>query len=86
MLVLIENAQFDHPKTYNVDYQVPDSAGTATAYLTGVKANMETIGVNAHVNSTETDCEFIQSNRVHSILESARLAGKAIGLVTTTRM
>ena len=25
-------------KTYNVDAQVPDSAGTATAYATGVKA------------------------------------------------
>ena len=24
-------------KTYNVDFQVPDSAGTATAYLAGVK-------------------------------------------------
>ena len=24
-------------KTYNVDYQTPDSAGTATAYLTGIK-------------------------------------------------
>ena len=24
-------------KTYNTDYQTPDSAGTATAYLNGVK-------------------------------------------------
>ena len=26
-------------KTYNVNQQVPDSAGTATAFLTGVKTN-----------------------------------------------
>ena len=26
-------------KTYNTDQQVPDSAGTATAFLCGVKAN-----------------------------------------------
>lgn len=26
-------------KTYNVDHQVPDSAGTATAFLEGVKTN-----------------------------------------------
>ncbi|NXC22072.1 PPBI phosphatase, partial [Corythaeola cristata] len=29
-------------KTYNVDRQVPDSAGTATAYLCGVKGNYQT--------------------------------------------
>ena len=28
-------------KTYNVDRQTPDSAGTATAYWTGVKTNFE---------------------------------------------
>ena len=75
-----------YPKTYNVDRQVPDSAGTATAYLTGVKANFETIGVNARINSSETNCDLIQSNAVQSIMESARLAGKSIGIVTTTRM
>ena len=26
-------------KTYNVDHQTPDSAGTATAFLTGVKGS-----------------------------------------------
>ena len=26
-------------KPYNVDLQVPDSAGTATVFMTGVKAN-----------------------------------------------
>ena len=36
-------------KTYNADRQTPDSAGTATAYLTGVKANFMTIGVDQTV-------------------------------------
>lgn len=36
-------------QTYNADYQVPDSAGTATAYLCGVKANMGTLGVDERV-------------------------------------
>lgn len=36
-------------KTYCVDYQVPDSACTSTAYLSGVKANYGTIGVTAKV-------------------------------------
>lgn len=69
-----------------MDKQVPDSAGTATAYLTGVKANYETIGVNARVNSSETNCDHIRANAVDSIMETARRAGKVIGLVTTTRM
>ena len=30
-------------KTYNVDSQVPDSAGTATAFMSGVKTNLGNI-------------------------------------------
>lgn len=37
-------------KTYAVDERTPDSASTATAYLSGVKANYGTIGVSAQVN------------------------------------
>jgi len=36
-------------QTYNVDFQVPDSAGTGTAYLSGVKTNMGVIGVTQEV-------------------------------------
>jgi len=73
-------------KTYNVNKQVPDSAGTATAYLTGVKANFETIGVGPRVDSSETDCKKIQENSVNSFLEEARKSGKYIGVVTTARI
>jgi len=73
-------------KTYNVNKQVPDSAGTATAYLTGVKANFETIGVGPRVNASETDCDKIQKNSINSILEEARKEGKSIGVVTTARI
>lgn len=73
-------------KTYNVNKQVPDSAGTATAYLTGTKANFETIGVGPRVTSSETDCKKIQENSVDSFLENARKEGKSIGVVTTARI
>lgn len=73
-------------QTYNVNKQVPDSAGTATAYLTGVKANFETIGVGPRVNSSDTDCEKIKANSVDSFLEEARKSGKSIGVVTTARI
>ena len=36
-------------QTYNVDFQTPDSAGTATAYLTGVKTRTGLLGVTARV-------------------------------------
>ena len=69
-----------------MDHQVPDSAGTASAFLTGVKANFETLGVNAQVNSQETNCELIRQNSVPSILKWAVDSGKHAGVVTTTRI
>lgn len=69
-------------KTYNVDYQVPDSAGTATAYLTGVKGRYSTIGVNA--GTVYGSCSTVEGNEVRSVLKDAKLAGKSTGIVTTT--
>jgi len=71
-------------KTYNVDQMTPDSAGTATAYLCGVKGRANTLGVNAAV--AKRDCSNIQGNTVESVLEKAKQAGKSVGIVTTTYM
>ncbi|XP_017129307.2 alkaline phosphatase [Drosophila elegans] len=71
-------------KTYAVDERTPDSASTATAYLTGVKANYGTIGVNAQVQ--RGDCVTNSSNHVHSIGQWAQEAGKWAGIVTTARV
>ncbi|NXX79583.1 PPBI phosphatase, partial [Urocolius indicus] len=71
-------------KTYNVDRQVPDSAGTATAYLCGVKANYKTVGLSAAARYSQ--CNTTAGNEVVSVLERARNAGKAVGIVTTTRV
>lgn len=66
-------------KTYNIDKQVPDSAATATALFTGVKAAYKTLGLNpATDNSTEND-------RLPSIMDWAQAANKRTGFVTTTR-
>ncbi|CAH2248097.1 dual specificity testis-specific kinase 2 isoform X1 [Pelobates cultripes] len=62
-------------KTYNVDRQVPDSAGTATAYLCGVKGNYGTIGLNAAAK--RSDCSTEKGNHVQSILKKAKAAGKS---------
>lgn len=73
-------------KTYNLDQQIPDSAATATAILSGVKANFYTLGVNGQVKLNDTNCAHIQQNRVTSILEHAIKAGKSAGIVTNTRI
>uniref|UniRef100_A0A7N5ZRJ3 Alkaline phosphatase n=1 Tax=Anabas testudineus TaxID=64144 RepID=A0A7N5ZRJ3_ANATE len=71
-------------KTYNTNAQVPDSAGTATAYLCGVKANEGTVGVNAA--AVRSQCNTTKGNEVTSILRWAKDAGKSVGIVTTTRV
>jgi alkaline phosphatase len=71
-------------RTYNVDRSTPDSAGTATAYLCGIKANMATIGVNDKV--AFQDCSTVAANKARSIVKESVVAGKWTGVVTTTRI
>eukprot|EP00076_Gallus_gallus_P007301 XP_003641809.1 intestinal-type alkaline phosphatase [Gallus gallus] len=71
-------------KTYTVDRAVPDSAGTATAYLCGVKGNYKTVGLSAAARYGQ--CNTTKGNEVISVLERARNAGKAVGIVTTSRV
>lgn len=42
--------------------------------------------MNAAIDHEELDCKKIQANKVESIMEMGRKAGKSIGIVTTTRM
>ena len=66
-------------KTYTIDNQVPDSAGTGTALFTGVKAPSKSIGLNpVRENSVESD-------RLPNIMDWAQAAHKSTGIVTTTR-
>ncbi|XP_061153545.1 intestinal-type alkaline phosphatase-like [Syngnathus typhle] len=71
-------------KTYNIDQQMPDSAGTATAYLCGVKANYGTLGVTAA--TPRYNCSATYGNEVKSVLYRAKKEGKSVGIVTTTRV
>lgn len=56
-----------------MDRQVPDSAGTATAYLCGVKANYQTIGLSAAARFDR--CNTTQGNEVVSVMYRAKKAG-----------
>ncbi|XP_055796934.1 intestinal-type alkaline phosphatase [Salvelinus fontinalis] len=71
-------------KTYNVDQQMPDSAGTATAYLCGVKANYGTLGLSA--SALRYNCNSTFGNEVESVLHRAKMAGKSVGIVSTARV
>lgn len=63
------------PQTYSVDFQIPDSAATATAFLCGVKTNLNTIGVSAAARNGI--CKTQKGNEVTSILKWAKDAGRS---------
>ncbi len=71
-------------KTYNVDAQTPDSAGTMTALITGVKTDAGIVGIDEDVQ--RGDCGSVSGNELVSALELAELAGQSTGFVTTTRV
>ncbi|UCE58820.1 MAG: alkaline phosphatase [Phycisphaerales bacterium] len=71
-------------KTYNVNQQVPDSAGTMTAIVTGVKTDAWVLSVNHNV--TQGDYTTVAGNELTTIVELAEKAGRSTGIVTTTRV
>lgn len=71
-------------KTYTVDGQTPDSAGTMTALMTGVKTNLGVIGLAESANYGH--CQNIRQSSVISALELAELAGMSTGIISTARL
>ncbi|MFK8028921.1 MAG: alkaline phosphatase [Gammaproteobacteria bacterium] len=71
-------------KVYNTNQQVPDSAGTATAMLSGHKTLAGVIGVDRSV--VRANCSTQKSAEVPSIVELAEQQGIATGIVTTARI
>ncbi len=71
-------------KTYNVDAQTPDSAGTMTAMMSGVKTDVGVVGVDEDVERGE--CATVAGNELVTALELAELGGKATGIVSTARI
>ena len=71
-------------KTYNVDAQTPDSAGTMTAMMSGVKTDVGVIGVAEAI--VRGDCSSVSGNELVSALELAEIAGKSTGVISTARI
>jgi alkaline phosphatase len=73
-------------KTYEVNSQVPDSAGTSTAILSGVKINSQVAGFDARAKLDECDPVINEKAKLENIITWAQAAGKDTGFVTTTRV
>src|SRR5262245_27186140 len=68
-------------KTYSVDAQTPESAGTMTAIVTGAKTTSAMLAVDETVRTD--DFEAARKHGLVTILEQAEQRGLATGIVTT---
>lgn len=71
-------------KTYSHNFQVADSAGTASAMVSGMKTLSGVLGVTSQVSYG--NCATVAGNEADTLFELAARAGLATGLVTTTRI
>lgn len=71
-------------RTYETDQQTPDSAGTMTAIMTGVKTRAGFIGTSQVPR--RQDCAASKGQELVTTLELAAAAGMSTGAVTTTRI
>jgi alkaline phosphatase len=71
-------------KTYNTDQQTPDSAGTMTALMTGVKTRAGMLSTGPEQD--RAICAGASRHSLPTLLENASLAGMATGVITTARL
>jgi len=71
-------------KTYSHDFQVADSAATATALVSGIKTRSGMLGVTPE--ALRGKCETAAGADVPTLFEQAGDAGKALGLISTARI
>jgi len=71
-------------KTYNTNQQVPDSAGTATAMVTGHKTRAGVLAVGPEARRRH--CAEALAHSLTTIAEIAASQGKEVGIVSTARI
>ena len=74
-------------KTYNTNAQVPDSAGTATAILSGYKTNIGAINVRPDEDVKKmvlNSC--VLKRQPPTITQRAKTSGRSVGVVSTARI
>ncbi len=73
-------------KTYNTNAQVPDSAGTATAILSGYKTNIGTVNVRPNKNLKNMLAEGCGGETAATLTDKAKAANKSVGVISTARL
>jgi len=73
-------------KTYNTNAQVPDSAGTATAILSGYKTNIWTINIPPDIMNARSLQACEPDALPPTLTDIAKKAGKSVGVVSTARI
>lgn len=71
-------------KTYNTNAQTPDSAGTMSAIVTGVKTKIGVVSMTDAVRPG--DCAGSIGSDAPTLVELAERAGLATGVISTTRL
>ena len=71
-------------KTYNDNAQTPDSAGTMTAIVTGVKTKQGVLSISKEV--PKGNCQAAQKAELTTVLELAEQIGMSTGIVSTARL
>ncbi|WP_299939707.1 alkaline phosphatase [uncultured Microbulbifer sp.] len=71
-------------KTYNTNQQTPDSAGTMTAMMTGVKTRAGVINIDG--TALRADCPSSEGRALNTFLELMESRGKSTGIVSTARL
>lgn len=71
-------------KTYNSNQQTPDSAGTMSAMMTGVKTRAGLISMGPEQD--RSDCKGSQQHHQQTLLEWGSQQGFDTGIVTTARL
>ena len=74
-------------KTYNTNAQVPDSAGTATAILSGYKTNIGAVNVRPNEDVKKMVLESCLLKKSPPTLTArAKKAGLSVGVISTARI
>ncbi|MDR8524672.1 alkaline phosphatase [Shewanella fidelis] len=71
-------------KTYNTNQQTPDSAGTMTAMVTGVKSKAGVLSVSD--TSLRANCLSSKGNELITLVDLANAKGLSTGVVSTARL
>ncbi|MCH9690543.1 MAG: alkaline phosphatase [Gammaproteobacteria bacterium] len=71
-------------KTYNTNQQTPDSAGTMTAMMTGVKTKAGVLNIDN--SGLRADCASSKGHELNTFLELMESRGRSTGIVSTARI